>query len=279
MEKIKKYNQVILAIGGTVALLFLIGASLFALVESLSYYSWDDDDAYDATTIVAEEVTDSLVANEYLRTQIITLRNFKLLDSAAALYVLPVGQKNLGEAEDIDESLLGLVNVYGRRKSYSRSSGGVSYNNLVVFDAHLTTPQMLFQDKVSIHAYDYFENENGKYLFIQLADSDTNKDGFLDHYDIQKLVVYNLEAAAFLDITKQENASFLGPARGAARTELIFQYGADRNRNGEFERRYEPTSYYRLDLQTGKLELLLSVDMLEGLQDILEGSAEETEEE
>ena len=279
MEKIKKYNQVILAIGGTVALLFLIGASLFALVESLSYYSWDDDDAYDATTIVAEEVTDSLVANEYLRTQIITLRNFKLLDSAAALYVLPVGQKNLGEAEDIDESLLGLVNVYGRRKSYSRSSGGVSYNNLVVFDVHLTAPQMLFQDKVSIHAYDYFENENGKYLFIQLADSDTNKDGFLDHYDIQKLVVYNLEAAAFLDITKQENASFLGPARGAARTELIFQYGADRNRNGEFERRYEPTSYYSLDLQTGKLELLLSVDMLEGLQDILEGSAEETEEE
>ena len=279
MEKIKKYNQVILAIGGTVALLFLIGASLFALVESLSYYSWDDDDAYDATTIVAEEVTDSLVANEHLRTQIITLRNFKLLDSAAALYVLPVGQKNLGEAEDIDESLLGLVNVYGRRKSYSRSSGGVSYNNLVVFDVHLTAPQMLFQDKVSIHAYDYFENENGKYLFIQLADSDTNKDGFLDHYDIQKLVVYNLEAAAFLDITKQENASFLGPARGAARTELIFQYGADRNRNGEFERRYEPTSYYRLDLQTGKLELLLSVDMLEGLQDILEGSAEETEEE
>ncbi len=56
---------------------------------------------------------------------------------------------------------------------------------------------------------------------------------------------------------------------------MIFEYGDDRNGNGEFEKRYEPKSYYKLNMDSGELLPVLSEKSLQNLQAILEGSIDD----
>lgn len=279
MDKIKKYNQILLAIAGTLGLLLLLGAGIIGLYETWSYSRDYDEGAYD-TSILSEEVTDSLVTDHQVRRQIITLSNFNLLDSAASIYILPVRQKNLGEDEGVDDALLGLMNRssggYGSGKNNDsrRSYRGINYNNLILFGPHLSNPMMLFDEKVSIDNYYLFNYKDTDYLLIRAAESDTNKDGVLNGYDIRKLWLYDLAKKVFIPLKPKGNTSFINFAENVASEELILQYGEDRNGNGEFEERYEPKSYYKLDIETGEMELVVPLDMLEELQGILEGSME-----
>ena len=278
MEKIKKYNQIVLAIGGTVALVTLAGIGLFLLVETWHYYFDDYDDSQYDMSIISEEVADSLANNEQLRTQVITFRSFDLIDSAKAIYILPVTQKNLGEAEYIDEGALGLMNSrYTGRKTSLRIYGVTNYNNLILFGPNISEPKMLFEEKVSIDGYHYLEELGSGYVLIIVAESDSNGDGVLNGYDNQSLFLYDMQTSSFIDIAEDEHTSFVNFVDGVDRTELIFQYGFDRNKNGVFESSYEPKVYYRLNIEAGRMELLLPNEMLDNLQGILEGSTDNEE--
>lgn len=270
MDKLKRYNQLILAISGTIALLLLLGTGIFALSELWGYNSRMHDYSYD-TSIVSEDVTDSLASTQQVRTQIISLNEFSSIDSAKAIYVLPIGQKNLDEEEDTDNPLIGLSSSTRHRRKEVRRSYGPNYNNLILFGPHLSNPRVLFDEKVAISFFSSFYMTGKNFFFIKLANTDTNKDGVLNAYDHQKLYLFDLEKASFLDVQARENISFKGVADGLNPRELIFMYGEDRNRNGEFESQYEPTSYYKLNPQTGEMNLLLPIEMLENLQNTLEG--------
>ncbi len=219
------------------------------------------------------------MTDHQVRRQIVTLSDFNLLDSAASIYILPVRQKNLGEDEGVDDALLGLVSGYssGKNSSSRRNYSGINYNNLILFGPHLSNPMMLFNEKVSIDNYYLFNYKDTDYLLIRAAESDTNKDGVLNGYDIRKLWLYDLTKKTFVPVKPKGNTSFINFAENVASEELILQYGEDRNGNGEFEERYEPKSYYKLDIQTGEMDLVVPLDVLEELQGILEGSVERDE--
>lgn len=104
---LQKYNQWILAIAGTVALVFLIGALLVSAFEYFSFRSYDYEEVYSEP--LSEEGAKELLEDS-LRSQIVSFSEMILIDSASKTYLLPVGQADLKAPEK--SSLLELTNSY-----------------------------------------------------------------------------------------------------------------------------------------------------------------------
>lgn len=112
-EKIKNYNQLLLAIAGTLTLLFFIGMGVIFMVDEFSY-RFSDNDYHEG--ILSSEETEVLLADT-LRKQIISFPNMFLVDSISKTYLLPVSQADLHDLESTND-LLGLINSYGSRGKY-----------------------------------------------------------------------------------------------------------------------------------------------------------------
>ena len=97
MEKIKNYNQIILAIAGTIGVVFLFFAVFLALEEmSRSFFGSRVD--RNNQGILAIEETDEL-NKDSLRKQIISFNRIQVIDSANQIFLIPVTQANLAAAE------------------------------------------------------------------------------------------------------------------------------------------------------------------------------------
>lgn len=259
---LQKYNQWILAIAGTVALVFLIGVLLFSTIEFFSYRYFDDDDDY--VEPISEEATNELLKDS-LRSQIISLDRMELIDSANKIYMLPVAQANL-EHEERAEGLRGLTNSYskiGYEKSYN------TYNNLVIYNGITGESKVLFKQKVGVQIENIIEWNGQKYLFTFVTEKDTNGDKILNSNDLQSFYVYALQTGILQKITMDKAMIIMGLEHDIKTNLVKVRYGVDRNGNGEFE--HEPTSYKIFDMETMTFKGIISPVQIKELQELLEG--------
>lgn len=270
MEKLKKYNLVLLAIIGTLLLIYLIIGGGIVGYEMLTYNSYGD--SHYEPGIVSEETTDSLLAEE-VRRQIITFNRIELVDSINQIYLIPVSHRNL-ESDESTGDILGLTNIYkgGDEFESKRYKSGVSYNNLIVYYSNEDISRVIFKNRISISDYLFIENRGIQYVVIRGTNEDSNKDGYVDSYDIQKMFVYDIRKGEVLEIKTKEGLSYINLADVISDQELIMQFGVDRNKNGEYDIKFEPKIYYRLDLPGGDLTPIVSEEQINSLQKLLEGS-------
>ena len=135
IEKIKNYNQKLLAILGSIAIIFaLIGLVMFIsfVIDEYRSNNYNDD-----TGILSEDKIEKL-QKENKREQVISYRTPKLIDTINQLYIIPVSHKSLNESEEIDDKVLGLMNASGDFQNesdqrYSRRYYG-DFNNILVYD-------------------------------------------------------------------------------------------------------------------------------------------------
>lgn len=265
MEKIKKYNQVLLAVTGTLSLLFLLGIGVHFVSEYISYNR--NYPPYEPG-IISEETADSLIF-EKKRDQILTFDQFQLIDTLKNVYLIPVGQRNLNESESTGD-LLGLVNVYTRGYDEGRFKYGIIYNNLILFEPQIDKSTLIFDRRISISDYTFVDFHSC--LIIQGAEIDSNKDGYIDGYDVQQLYLYDLEERKLDLIKSNENLSLLQFAAGIEQREMVFQFGQDRDKNGEFEDSFEPKVFFKLNMEKKKLQPVISKEQLNQIQKLLEGN-------
>jgi len=183
-EKIRDYNQFLLALAGTVLVLFIVIGGAFILYEEISYSFQDDYN----TGILSNEET-SRLQKDSLRKQIISFNEINIIDSAKQLYLLPVTQADLLDYEHSSE-LLGLVNTYNRGKF--RNVYGFD-NNLVICDLLNEKSKIIFDTRVSISNYLVHKSNQKKYLIIKASRIDTNHDKYLNSNDLQELFIYDIE--------------------------------------------------------------------------------------
>ena len=147
-KKIKNFNQLLLAIGATLVLLFFIGAGIFIVIEEFSRGRGGNDYP---DGIIATEKTKELLSDS-LRKQIISFNEIELIDSAQKKYILPVRQAEIVDGESIDE-LLGLTNMHlsrGSRYEKYRYNKNRIYNNLVLYESLQNESQILFNKRISL---------------------------------------------------------------------------------------------------------------------------------
>jgi len=273
IERIKNYNQKLLAVLGTIAILFaLIGLIAFSLfiIDEISRNSFDDTN----TGILTNEKIEEL-QKENKREQVISYENPKLIDTINSIYIIPISHKTLNEKEDINVN--GLLDMYSGSGKLSKSDHRYSnrfygeFNNVIIYDQNSDINKKLFNKRVNFDKIDaeYFSDDI--LILIKVAEKDTHKDGVINLIDYNSLYVYSINKNKLSKIGIDEmdvyNYKFLNNSKS-----LIIRFGVDKNKNGKYEDYNEPTIIKKYDYKTGELIDIVDKEIDSGLQKMLEGT-------
>lgn len=273
MDKIKNYNQKLLAVLGTVvviiAIVGLISISVFAIDEiRRSFRNNNQDDG-----ILSDEKIEEL-QKENKRQQLISYETPRLVDTINLVYIIPVSHKTLNSAEYIDEEVLGLLDMHGSYKSdkrYSRKYYG-DFNNLLIYDYKKHSVDKLFIDRVNFGSIqtEYFNDDI--LVFFIASTKDTHKDGVINQQDYKSLFIYSLNNKDLREVSLEEadvyQVNFVENSK-----DLIISFGIDHNKDGKFDEYSEPALIQKYDYKSGKLIDIVSQEMNNELQMKLEGTA------
>ncbi len=270
IEKLKNYNQKVLAILGTLAIVLVIvsilGIAGIAISELFRFNNYNDIE----TGILSDEKIEEL-QKENKREQVISYENPKLIDTLNSIYMIPVSHKNLNEAENLNGLLNNRKGSYEYEDSrYSRQIYG-SYNNLIIYNQKSEVTKKLFDKRVN------FNNINVEYftdnilLLFKVAENDTYKDGVINLLDFKSLYIYSLIEKKLTKIENEEmdiiSYNFLNESK-----DLIVSFGIDKNNDGKYEDLNEPTIIKKYNYKTGKLTNIVGEKTNSDLQKMLEGT-------
>lgn len=263
MEKLKKYNQIILAIGGTIVVLATLIFSIVLGYETFRHL-WPGDSR--DTRIIAGDEMEELKADS-VRKQVVSFNNIILIDTPGLKYLIPVGQANL-ERKEAAKELSGLMNRYGD----GDTGFDIACNNLLLYDGQTGNIQKIFNKRLSINKYDVqFKRPASPVIFMNVTDDDSNGDGFFDGRDLEKLYFYRLDDKSLQEVTAP-GKTFLWMIIHKNPDVIVVQYGIDRDRDGEFEPSFEPKTFYRLNLGSGQLVEFINPEIVRELQRQLDGN-------
>ena len=272
IDKIKNYNQKILAVLGTVVVLIaiigLISIAVFAIDEiSRSFRKNNQNDG-----ILSDEKIEEL-QNENKRKQLISYETPRLIDTLNLVYIIPVSHRTLNSEESINEGVLGLLDTYESYKfdkKYSRQYYG-DFNNLLIYDYKKDSINKLFTDRIN------FENIQTEYfkddilVLFKASTKDTYKDGVINEQDFKTLFLYSVNNKDLKEI-KLENADVYQVNFVENSKDLIIGFGIDHNKNGRFDQHSEPSLIKKYDYKSGELIDIISQDINAELQMKLEGT-------
>lgn len=278
IEKVKKYNQKLLAILGTIvalmALLGLISTLFFVGTQISSSFGHKSEDG-----ILSDEKIE-LLQKENKRQQIVSYQIPELVDTVNLIYMIPVSQKTLNKPEDIeDDEMLGLLDMSGgkfssAKKYRSRRSYYGSYNNLLIYDAKIEKLNKLFDDRVNFEEIDtkYFDDD--VFIAFTAATTDSYKDGVINSNDLKKLYIYSVKEQKLKNIGLN-HADVIAYKFINESKNLLVQFGVDYNEDGKYNSSKEPKTLRSFNYKSGVLSEIVSKDIHSQLQKKLEGSSKE----
>lgn len=273
IEKVKNYNQKLLAILGTIGVLFLVVAliSFIAIaINEYSRYNYNEPE----TGILSDEKIKKL-QKENKREQVISYETPILIDTLNLNYIIPVSHKTLDEKEDITE----ILNAFSSSDSgeflkkderYSKRFYG-EFNNIIVFNAEKKTNNKLFNDRINFDNIktEYFKNDI--LILVKASEKDTFKDGVINLKDFSSLYVYSLNEKRMRKIGLKgmnvHNFKFINKTK-----DLLIEFGVDKNKDGFYDNYNEPVLIKKYDFKNDKLIEVIDEKIKSDLQKSLEGS-------
>ncbi|KXX70561.1 hypothetical protein [Flammeovirga sp. SJP92] len=271
IEKIKNYNQKLLAFIGTLVLLIVIIGFLSLLVFVLSEIGSSFTREENNMGIIAQEEVQEL-EQENKRKQVISYNLPQLVDTVNLIYMIPVSHKTLKKAEDINED-----DTSPRSSSYSKTSARYSkryngnFNNLLIYDHMKGETTKLYQGRMH---FDYIKTEyfeDDILLLFKASTKDTNKDGVIDHKDLKSLLLYSLKDKKLRTVTLEKTDiyqySFVEDKK-----ELLIEFGIDYNKDGKYNASVEPTLIKKYDYKNDQLLDVIDPTLTDELQKQLQGT-------
>ena len=261
MDKLTRYNQKLLAIIGTsiiisAVILIIVGLGLFLI--SIFSSSKDQDSG-----IQVKDNSNVLSDSVFLRTQAVTFDTEYQLDTAKALYLIPIGQVNLENEERI-------ILEKGREFNYSSSDFDYAYhyglfNNFILFDVAAGKRTKLFDEKVAITRWSYEKIDSTELLLFKGTKNDTNDDKILDENDFQSIFIYFINSKELMEHSiKGKTVLDFEPLQ---KTQLVsIKVGIDKNADFEFDRNREPQEILTLNVETKKFEYLIPEEVKKEIQ-------------
>lgn len=259
-EKVRNYNQLILAIGITVGLIMLLfGAAAF--IYEATYWLRNNNDNHSGISV---EEPPPQTNRDTIPKQLVSFQNITLVDSASQIFLLPVTQADLVDYTNHSD-------IYRFSGSYKYGKDRV-FNNLLLYDANNETSEILFNSRICITKYFTIKSKNEEPLiFIMASSRDSNQDKYLNDEDLQELYFYDVKNRNLRKIEIGKNQTVLDIYK-IPKTEIIVgKFGVDKNQNGEFDWRAEAVNFQKFDVKNGQLVEIASKNQMESLQNLLEG--------
>jgi len=262
MDKLKRYNQKLLAIIGTTIVIIagiLLIVGLIALIIDISDLGHNNDTGIQVRNNPTQNNNDSTI----IRTQQITFQDPIKLDTIGSDFLIPVGQVNLENVEKIrikSGSGFELSSSDYRYNSYY----GI-YNNFILYEYNLNRKTKIFNQKVAVTNWANIKAKDIKLLLFKGTGEDSNKDGLINTDDYQNLYVYYLSDKKLVEYSfKGKTVVSFDPMN---KTDLIsIRVGIDKNKDNEFDRHSEPQEILILNVRLRKLENLIPPEMINEIQ-------------
>jgi len=269
INKIRDFNQKILAVFGILAIVLIVIIIIWVVTEYTQSYFRKD---YVNPEIVSNEKAQENLDNN-IRTHQVSFEELRLADTTNNIYLIPVSQSALKleefiiKEDKISKGTLGLMNSFSGYSDFYY--GNQSYNNILIFNAKNNTIQKLFDNRISINRIS-LEKINGKsYALIAATDNDTNKDDLLNDEDSKTLYIFDLKQNK-LNTIQSENTDFVDYTVIHDNEQLIIKYGLDKDKNGTYTWD-EPMIMKSYLIQSNKLNDLISTELVNDLQNTLDG--------
>lgn len=266
MDKLTRYNQKLLAVIGTAIIvtagvLLIIG--LGGLIISLIHTNSDNDTGIQ----IKKDPNAKADSLEIIRTQAITFNSEYQLDTAIAMYLIPVSQVNLEKEERM--KLEGGSGFEYTSSDYGYGYHHGLYNNFVLFNGDTGQKIKLFNEKVAISDWSYLKfNETEVLLFIGTK-TDFNHDNLLDEKDYQGLFTYYMEDEQMIEYNFGHKTVL--EFERMKKTGLVsIKLGIDKNGDFEFDRSTEPLEIMVLNAKSKEIDELISAEMKAEIQQIVD---------
>ncbi|MCK4663066.1 MAG: hypothetical protein KAT68_09390 [Bacteroidales bacterium] len=270
INKIKDFNQKVLAIFGSLAIVLIAIVIIWTITEyfrSMSYNRYNDE-----PEIVSNEKAQENY-DKNIRTHQVSFESFRLVDTINNVYLIPVSQSALKLEEYISKKdkssngTLGLLDMYGGYSDFYYDYR--SYNNALIYDSRDTSIQKLFESRLSINRINIEKIAGKPFVLIAATDKDTNKDDILDASDSKTLYIYSVDSKTLTEI-KSKNTDFVDYKVISGKEQLIIKYGLDKDKNGTYNWD-EPMIMKLYSIRDNKLSDLIASDLINELQNTLDG--------
>lgn len=272
IDKIKNYNQKVLAVLGTVVALIAVVGLISIIIFTINEIGRTFRHNNQNNGILSDEKIEEL-QQENKRKQLISYETPILVDSLNLVYIIPVSQKTLRSSENIDEKTLGLMDSRSSSEEDKRYSGQYygDFNNLVIYDYKNSNIEKLFNDRINFDNIqtEYFKDDI--LVIFKATTKDTYKDGVINQLDYKTLFIYSMKNKNLKKITIENSdvseINFVGNSK-----DLLIKFGLDHNKDGKFDEYSEPSLIKKYDYVNGKLIDIVSQEVNAELQMNLEGT-------
>lgn len=256
MNKLQKYNQIILALVGTgmlVAGIFFIG--LFFFYE-LARNTGPQHEILEEEQLAADREAG-------IRRQKATFTPIILSHATAKNWQwspIEVGVKTLKNPEQRQPQLSRMVDA-SRYSSYRVSD----VTNLIIWNKNTTESRLVFENRVDIEAVVYIGDLEFEYMLIIARPTASDRSG-LYHYSVADNHLSNIAVDDGLLVH-----DFLNAYSNNAKATTLVALAIDQDGNGKFDGRQEITVPWRFDPDTKSLKPLAPNEIYEKAQSVLDG--------
>lgn len=277
MSKLQKFNHVLFALISIPLLILAVGLCIMFLSETV-FNSRDNTYIQEYQGSVSQDIAKKN-ADKGMQTQYISYADPFILSATNGEYVIPVEAINFDKPVkhhdrfgfyelSVDEIVFeesssepvavseekrpeGKKEKKSPRTNYSESLRKYTnyFSNLLYNNDENKVTKTLFDTRFTGWNLTFIRVENKRYLAFQGAESDTDKDGFINDNDIGSLYIYDLQKDSLKVISLPDLN--IGNFYLAKNTSFLFLKVIDPNRPKE---RKNEVFIYRYDMLTGKLE-------------------------
>ena len=277
IEKIKNFNQIILAIAGILGLVLL----LFFIVAAVSdlFATWDVGSGRNSTitnSLISDDKVETL-NQENLRLQIISYESPKLIDTLNAVYIIPVSVSTLDKPETvveagIDDGILALLDTYGSMRKggyYAENYFEGLFANIIVYQPIENKTVLLFNERIMLSGLHIYHFKDDILLVCYSAEKDSNKDGLINFKDDTNLCIYSLKSGKTHRITEDTNSitdyQFIENSK-----DLLIEFSLSQYNDVKFKS-YKPRKIMKYDFETEELLEVVPAKIQQQMQNLVEG--------
>ena len=160
-------------------------------------------------------------------------------------------------------------------RAYSEHRHANLANNFVLRNSERRSQRILFNKKVAIISLLINSDIELPGVAVAYADEDTDKDGKLTADDSIKVTHFDFRQSTQADF--QFDGKFLSFDQSSAEDDIFrFRAYQDLDSSGELETNFEPVQVYEVSFSSGSIVPVLSHEVIENLQSIIDGAIEET---
>ena len=273
IEKIKNFNQIILAIVGIFGLILLLIGIIIAVSDLFRGIGLGRNTTITNELISEEKIEMLNMKNQ--RLQIISYETPMLIDTINAVYIIPVSVSTLDKPETVveaaDDAILSLLDYSPARKKgyYQEIYFQGLFANIVVYHSTTEKSVLLFNERIMLNRLRTYNFKDDILLIFFTAEKDTNKDGLINFKDDTNLCIYSFKTEKIHRIAEGTNSitnyQFIENSK-----DLLVEFSLSQYNDVKFKS-YKPRKIMRYEFETEKLSEVVPVKIQQQMQNLVEG--------